>query len=235
MMRLFIMALLLLLQSPSQQSNAQNVASHSNDRTTGSAQYDPRSDRLYRWYMRATIIGVGGGFVGIALLTWQAILSRNNVNALVAGQRAWVMVDIELEPEGMVVTESGNDRTYNVQVVMKYRNDGQTPAWITERRASLIGIADNLIPAQPDLTGSEIIAQGTVPLAVGHRHGYGQVSTPLGCTAIATPDCMYLIYGVVRYRTAFNGTGKTTFGYRVTRGWDRLERLDGWPEWNENT
>jgi hypothetical protein len=38
-------------------------------------------DYLYRWYMRATIIGVVGGFIGIGLLIWQSMLSRRSANA----------------------------------------------------------------------------------------------------------------------------------------------------------
>ncbi len=156
-------------------------------------------------------------------------------NALIAGQRPWVTVDVELNPSGVGTREERGVRSYGIQIRMNYRNDGQTPAWITERRAAMMVITDNIIPEHPDLSTAEIIAHGTVTLAVGRRHGYGHFDTPLECPADTSPDGIYLIYGVVRYRTAFNGTGETTFVYRVTRGWDRLELLDGRPEWNKNT
>jgi hypothetical protein len=43
--------------------------------------YDPRNDALYRWYLRATVAGVAGGFIGIGLLFWQVILLRRSTNA----------------------------------------------------------------------------------------------------------------------------------------------------------
>jgi hypothetical protein len=43
--------------------------------------YDPMKDRLYRWYLRATIIGVAGGFIVISLLLWQSILLRRSTKA----------------------------------------------------------------------------------------------------------------------------------------------------------
>ena len=43
--------------------------------------YDPRTDPLYRWYLRFTIIGVVGGFLGIGVLIIQNILFRRSVEA----------------------------------------------------------------------------------------------------------------------------------------------------------
>jgi hypothetical protein len=179
-------------------------------------------------------------YVVITYLSFKAIkkqanIAQDTINALIAGQRAWVMVDIEFNPTGVVVTSMrGETQIHSIQVKMNYRNDGQTPAWITERRARLFVLTDNTIPEFPDLSKADAIAHGTIPLSVGQRHGYGNVDTPLECPADYSPDAIHLIYGEVRYRTAFNGAGETIFGYRVTRGWDRLERLES-PEWNKNT
>ncbi|MGB8990093.1 MAG: hypothetical protein WCC37_26085, partial [Candidatus Sulfotelmatobacter sp.] len=186
------------------------------------------------------IAGITAVYAFISYFTFRAIerqaeIAQDNTDALIAGQRAWVMVEIELNPAGVVETSvRGEAHTHGIQIRMHYRNDGQTPCWITERRASLILITDNIIPERPDLSKAEIIARGTIPLAVGKAHGYGHFDTPLHCPADYSPDRIHLIYGVVRYRTAFKGRGETIFGYRVMRGWDRLERLE-LSEWNNNT
>src|SRR5208337_992614 len=58
-------------------------------------------DRLYRHYMWATIIGVGGGFIGLGLIFWQNVLTRRAVNAasksadaFIRSERAWVVADL---------------------------------------------------------------------------------------------------------------------------------------------
>ncbi len=50
--------------------------------------------------MWATIIGVGGGLLGVGILIWQAILTRKAANAakasadgLISSERAWVVVE----------------------------------------------------------------------------------------------------------------------------------------------
>jgi len=43
--------------------------------------YDPRKDCLYRLYLAATVLGVLGGIIGVALIFWQVVLLRQTVNA----------------------------------------------------------------------------------------------------------------------------------------------------------
>jgi hypothetical protein len=43
--------------------------------------YDPRQDCLYRAYLAATVLGVIGGIVGVALIFWQVRLLRRTVDA----------------------------------------------------------------------------------------------------------------------------------------------------------
>jgi hypothetical protein len=72
--------------------------------------YDQRNDRLYRWYLRATVVGVAGGFIGIFLIFWQSILLRRSANAallnakaLMNAERARLAVDIELAKHGGMI------------------------------------------------------------------------------------------------------------------------------------
>jgi hypothetical protein len=263
-MRLFanlaivIVALQLSVQSEqkanpqSQNGNTQNAPNQTAPVTvvvnqpTPQPKEDSPKDKSRDFYDAAVLVLAVGGFC-IALRSLYYVSKQaksteeaakagtKSADALVAGQRAWVMVDIEFKPTGVVTEVRGTDRFHCVHIRMNYRNDGQTPAWITERRACLVVITDNVIPQLPDLSKAKPIAYGTIPLAAGRRHGYGHFDMPLECPAEYSPDVIRLIYGVVRYRTAFSGTGETIFGYRVTRGWDRLERLDELTEWNKNT
>jgi hypothetical protein len=42
--------------------------------------YDPKTDTLYRWYLRATILGVIGGIIALGILIWQSILMRKSAD-----------------------------------------------------------------------------------------------------------------------------------------------------------
>jgi hypothetical protein len=43
--------------------------------------YDPRQDCLYRLYLAATVLGVLGGIVGVAVIFWQIVLLKKTVDA----------------------------------------------------------------------------------------------------------------------------------------------------------
>jgi hypothetical protein len=125
-MYLFVVALVLLFQNSAKPAHGQHKADQSDHRIADPTQpvsvgkavgsgnkesptsqtdkkdeYDPRRDRLYRWYLRATIIGVVGGFIGIGVLIWQAILNRRSANAalmnaeaVINAERAWIDIDL---------------------------------------------------------------------------------------------------------------------------------------------
>jgi hypothetical protein len=105
-MRLFFIVSILLFQNQAQAPNIQKEARGPQSSESKSAQvstvstsigsgdketpahraedtntYDPRKDCLYRWYMRATIIGVLGGIGGVGVLLWQSTLLRRSVEA----------------------------------------------------------------------------------------------------------------------------------------------------------
>ena len=85
--------------------------------------YDPSSDGLYRWYLKANIAGAVFAFLGILFLLFQSIATANAANAAlinakvsVNAQRAWIRAWLEHAPQS---------NTHRQLVVI---NDGNTPA-----------------------------------------------------------------------------------------------------------
>ena len=138
---------------------------------------------------------------------------------LVTSERPWVTVPLAWSPgyPGLfnhAHIEDGNTaRGYNSTVRMTYKNDGRTPAWITERRACLKITRDMSLPPYPPLEDAEVVKCGPESLAAGEEKWF---DTPLTCEGCQTLDNIALVYGIVKYRTAFVGiVGETVFGYDV--------------------
>jgi len=224
-MRLLIAAFLLLVQSvPQQLANT----------------YDAGKDTLYRHYLLATIVGVAGGFGGLIVLIWQTILTRRSVNALVAVESPWILVNIEHTPgmRGRVLgtsKERNEPETHHTDFMFRFDcvNHGKTPAVITERRANLIIVPKNTLPKIPDLTATKIFDDRLEPLAAG-KESLRKKDEYFSVPGHQSLDEWVVLYGVVRYRDVFGRNRQTTFGYEVTIG-DRIERLSGYPKYNENT
>ena len=141
--------------------------------------YNPRADVLYRFSLWATLVGVMGAFIGLGLLIWQTVLTRRSVNALVASERAWITVNIDWAPgySGMFDTSENVDGRnvdgHITTIRMKYKNDGRTPAWITERRACLTIIKS--LPDKPPLEHCEIIQHGVESLGARNAIHLGEL------------------------------------------------------------
>jgi hypothetical protein len=141
-MRLFFAFLVLFLgQNPSQNPNTQKETRHPKSNESASAQvptvshlpgssnietptckaedknaYDPRKDRLYRWYMRATIIGVAVGVLGIFVLFIQTAAIGSQSRALKRAERAHVDVEITLPESSKLVSHSVKLNNYGKSV-----------------------------------------------------------------------------------------------------------------------
>jgi hypothetical protein len=90
------------------------------------------------------------------------------------------------------------------------------------------------LPKNPDLSSLTIFDRRAEPLAAGEKSKQGKdeyLSVP-GYRSL--DDWIVLYYGVVRYHDVFGRDRQTTFGYEVTIG-DKIERLPGYPKYNENT
>ena len=170
----------------------------------------------------------------------QTKATEENVNALINSERAWIMVDIELDPECRGIVETTKmigdllEHNTNLPVVCICRNQGKSPAWITNKRIKF-EIVDS-IPAAPKLESTDLFQTELEPLAAG-----GDSRTKIDCNCGGRLDLpqIGIIYGVVEYRDIFGRPRSTTFGYVVTMLNtllpQRLERISGFHKYNENT
>ncbi|HLJ28688.1 MAG TPA: hypothetical protein VKY85_18410 [Candidatus Angelobacter sp.] len=210
---------------------------------TTQGEYDPYSDRLYRWYLRATVIGVFVGFIGISALIWQNTITRKAANAakesadaVVNSERAWVMADLHWgagEGTGHIrhITKGSGENQTGVHLMLVCTNQGRTPGWIDEIKAR-IEIVTRPSPT-PDIDSMEVIRNEPAPLGVNGRL-QPDPDFSLICAGWDEADKMILVSGVVKYRDAFGGDRKTFFGYVINPDCE-LQRIAGFPEYNKNT
>jgi hypothetical protein len=163
--------------------------------------------------------------------------AKESADALVTSERPWVTVTLAWSPgyPGLFnrthIVDGNTTRGYNSTVRMTYKNDGRTPAWITERRACLKITRDMSLPPYPPLEDAEVVKYGPESLAAGEEKSF---DTSLTCEGCQTFDNIALVYGIVKYRTAFVGiVGETVFGYDVAFDGKSLRQLEN-HEWNTN-
>ncbi len=177
------------------------------------------------------------GIVGAGIAIYTLIDIREQTGALINSERAWIMVDVDRVPGVGGLTDLqgiemgvGPVRTegtgFRARIVC--RNDGKTPAWITEKRAGL-DILDS-IPESPDWSRTTQIQVAPEPISVG------QESKPHDETLFSKRGRalgkITILYGIVKYRDPFGANRSTSFGYRVQDD-GSLERLPN-PKYNEN-
>jgi hypothetical protein len=163
--------------------------------------------------------------------------AQKSANALMNSERAWVMVDIEWTPgyptRMRAVTE--RDVRTALSVRLTCRNEGKTPAWITQKKACIQVVKE--LPAIPDFSSMDVIQTEPEPLGVVRSLGKARdfALTGDGWQSGTEDDgTMTVIYGIITYRDAFSDSRTTTFGWRITLG-NEFETLGFYPEYNKNT
>jgi hypothetical protein len=158
-------------------------------------------------------------------------------------ERAWVMAEIQPDPEKpskerlQVFEGSGasGDSTAAMNAVLSCSNAGKTPAWIEETIAKFEMVKS--LPQTPNFKSAQSIHRSTIPLGMAEG-GAVPHAQKIQWTPIAEghqhTDEMAVIYGQVTYRDIFRKKHRTTFGYKI-RPHGRLERLEGYPEYNKGT
>ena len=135
--------------------------------------------------------------------------AKDSADALVASERAWIIVDLELpEMSGNLIL---GDNDTHVWVNAIYRNEGKTPAWVEEIYCKLE--VSTFFRTDPDF--ASIQPWGSEPEILGAAKTSKPQQLALNCVGRSTDENCTSIYGVVTYRDMFGGNRSSTFGYMV--------------------
>jgi hypothetical protein len=194
--------------------------------------YDPRSDTLYRWYLRMTILGVVGAFLGLFILFLQTRHTGRQVAALMNAERAFLIMD--------GTPELDDAKMPYPSFVYKLANIGKTPAILVEAYGRLqIGRQDNPVPPDPSIYDHDkiiypMIAQKVIPAnekstEVGRSH---PVSTQQWDAVFKTRDDCLWACGFFIYLDMFGREYEQQFCYRyfVYEGINRFNLIP--PKYN---
>jgi hypothetical protein len=161
--------------------------------------------------------------------------ARNSALALIASERAWVMVDLEKVPTiGLIVTGTRVDGSHDTQVRIRCicSNQGKTPAKVIEKRACLVITTPNQPLSQDPILDIRIIDTSPHYLQSGQSSIHDWRIDSEGQVEFGD---MIIIYGVIKYRHIISDREvQTTFGYRITPSCE-LVRLENYPKYNKNT
>ena len=169
-----------------------------------------------------------------------ATAARESADALIVGERAWVMAELRCRPDTSIATHTSiyqdvTTRTTTVSQIELYCvNDGNSPAWITEKSARLVVVRQGELPKFPELASEDILADGLEPMGPGKDNVFTWDINGKGSHSI---DTATLIYGVIRYTDIFTNNRETWFCYQLT-GYKtnrKMIRITGEPEYNKNT
>ena len=170
-----------------------------------------QKDRWDKLYIALTLflVLVGGATFGAILV--QAIqtkhaarAARDSAEALKNAERAWVMIDIDWcigRSEKERLQTPDGDLT-NIVIALTSRNEGRTPAWISEKRACVVVAKD--LPAHPDFSQVDVVQTDVEALGVRCSQGERRLCL-LQCTkrsehGVETPrDELRDIFGGLRH------------------------------------
>jgi hypothetical protein len=153
---------------------------------------------------------------------------------MVNSERAWVMAELRFEDgNGLSWGTEGDTQHTMAGVILSIKNSGSTPAWVYEQFIHL-DVSPEIITSLGTYQSPNFpfIGHGKECFVSREIHPISQSDDPIGTKALvgdsgtATPENRLhaYIYGVVRYRDAFNTKRETYFGYSV-KGNSRLERI----------
>jgi hypothetical protein len=203
---------------------------------------------LYRAYLWATIIGVGGGWVGIFLIIWQARIAKRaadaatkNALALMNAERAWLLL------EKIEVPDIRPDSTIKRKATFHYmfKNYGKTPAFITKlvvqfkRYTSLYLLPDDPEAVEPN----RIIAIPEGGIAVPPNNSTTEMSEDLAADPVLSEQEILSLHSgtlflyasaFLRYTDVYGREFTSAFGawYRIK---ERMFMRWGPPAYNKHT
>ena len=142
------------------------------------------------------------------------------------------MVELEWVPgypkitHGMSSVKDQENRTYtSASIPFVYANQGKTIGWIDEKLACFEIIAN--LPDFPDYL--TLGALDSAPEWIGVK-AHGHLDKTLDADGQEGHGHMSLIWGLIKYRDAFDERQETVFGFRIApdRRFERLTRLSGY-------
>jgi hypothetical protein len=196
-------------------------------------QYNPYSDRLYRWYLFATVIGVAVGLLGLIFLIMQTWATRQaaeaalkNATALINTERAWVIAaPVDNAPVVGFIPESGSNLELHLagcnqtnSFSCSFKSTGNTPARLVEvaiRYMKANKLED--IPKEPTYGDRTVL--NNLALVTGDSIRFAAFLEPDIVLKKADHDAVYkqqaflYAFGIIVYRDVFASLHETRFGY----------------------
>jgi hypothetical protein len=177
-----------------------------------------------------------------AVVLWLTIKAVNRQTATNQHiERAWVMADLKFSTASHFFHGDHMENGVSTQTIslmgveLHCVNDGNSPAWITEKalRLIILGRAGEL-PAKPSLSSKDVVQHEPEPLGPGGSSKKVLDIQGEGRHSLTTST---LVYGVIRYRDIFEKDRETWFCYQMSgyRTNYLLTRISGNPEYNRNT
>jgi hypothetical protein len=212
-----------------EQQNSAPKDAHSKD--------EPSDIAIQRANLHLTAWLVFVGFIQAVILAFTILAINRQTSANRNIERAWIMAELRCAPGTNLAQWNEPDGTTKTSIPIELYciNEGNSPAWITEKSARMVIISGEL-PKIPELARGDILgdADAVEPLAPGRDFKLDWIATGIGRHSIQTAT---LIYGMVKYRDIFEKDRETWFcyqfvGYRTQR---KLIRVMAAPGYNKNT
>jgi hypothetical protein len=161
--------------------------------------------------------------------------AKGSADALINIERAWIVVAVDLVARQVLeLTTGGGEQKTAIELLLIWRNQGKTPAWISEAKVKFAILEDSTLPLTPDFTTIENMHPQIETLA-GNSDSPGW-RVQVDCDGRMGFGRIPVVCGVVAYKDIFGEIRTTTFGYYIRHdGSNTLVLLTGYPEYNKST
>lgn len=226
MVSLLLLLAVLSFGRPQQTIATQKVTTE----TAQQQEYNPYSDSLYRWYLRATVIGVIGGLIGLSILIGQTLLLKQQINHLVQADRAWIITStLERKVEMIRRSDDPESKKQPYQtVVIEFKNFGKSPAIIRKATGGLEIVGS--------LTHAHTMLEEPYSSQINPILAPGEVSNPIKFI-VPSPlsedemrrlqegmNLFMVAYGLIEYSDSFGKPRTSKFCYI----WDSRRQQFNW-------
>jgi len=191
------------------------TAEEPHTKTKGEEAKEASLDRLYRRYLWATIIGVAGGFIGLGILVWQTVISRQaayaaktSAEAIMNAERPWVLASMGQIQE-CSIQDPSNPFWGSLCTI---ENFGKTPAWVKSWISQRGNLEEDSLPQEPRYIPIEDFTPQV--LTPGQKLGRLMVWNRDQLNQAHSDKLFLYVIGFVDYRDSFGNTHETRFCFR---------------------